>query len=351
MAAGFRDRVRLSEEEKVVLSLVEFYARAPFSEIASSCGLKESSVRYLVKRLIDRGVITGRLPYLNLYLLGFTNYALYFTMNPWSDQDRKEFSRFLSETVQVTWFMEMGGEFQYALTFSGRHVQDLAVLRERISDKFSHIIAGLTVSTRVALWTFPRKYLAAQELPTVPEWLQGGVCEPTLDPIDTRVLTALSHDRFDSLRVLAKRAGLPPSTFDRRVRALQDTGVIQGFHYLINAHAIGFEDFRLLVHARGVTRDLTDRLFSFSRSHLNIRKFIHCICEWDYEFEVSVPSTRELQKVVEVMYERFGHEIRRIRVVPLFVDVSGPVYSNGIVCPVSAWSDQDEQGPNPQHHI
>lgn len=333
MEAGYRDRLRLSDEERAVLSSAEFAARAPFSELAGSCGLKESAVRYLVNRLIRRGVILGRSPYLNPCLLGCTNYALYIAMASGSGRDREAFSRFLHDTPAVTWFVEAGGDFQYALTFSARHVGELADLRDSLSDRFSHIISGLTVCTRVALWFFPRKYLAANGPGTARGWFQGGGGDATLDPIDATVLSALSRDRFDSLRALAQRAGIPASTFDRRVRALEEKGVIQGFHYLIDAHAIGFEDFRLLVHSRGMRKDLTDRLVAFSKAHPNVRKLIQCICDWDYELEISVPSAREVRKVVEDLHERFGDDLGRLRVIPLFSDVSGPAFSDGIVRP------------------
>jgi DNA-binding Lrp family transcriptional regulator len=334
MAEGFRDRLRLSEQEKTVLSHVEFRARTPIPEIARACGYKEPSVRYILAKLIECGVITDRRAFLNLSLLGFTSYALYIAVASWSEGDRESLSRFLSGAPRVSWFAEVGGEYQYALTYSGYDPTELIELRERVSKKFARVIARLAVATRVALWTFPRKYLA-----TAPRkhagWLQGGPHRAGIDATDAKVLSALSRGGLDSLRLLAERSEIPMSTFDRRVHDLEGKGIIQGYYYRINASAIGFEDFRLLIQSSDVSRDFTNGLLSFSRSHPNVRKFVQCISEWDYELEISVPSAREVSAVVASLNEGFRAEVGRVRIVPIFSEVNRPPLPEGWFSSVS----------------
>jgi DNA-binding Lrp family transcriptional regulator len=328
MSDYYRDRLRLSEQEKIVLSHVEFQARTPIPDIARDCGYKTSTVRYILNKFIDSGLITERRSFLNLSLLGFTNYALYITISSWGERERESLHRFLSRAPGVTWFAPVGGDFQYIVTFSASHAEELVEFRHYLSQRFSHVIYGQTVSLRLALWLFPRKYLAKDPRRQA-GWFQGGSHRVALDDIDTRLLTAVSRGGFDSFRLLAERAELPPSTFDRRVRALEERGVIQGYCYRMNPTKIGFEEFRLLVHPLSVTRDFTSRLLAFSRSHPNVRKFVQCLAEWDYEMEVSVPSAREVSAFIATLNERFRGELRRVRVVPLFAEVNCPPFPGG----------------------
>lgn len=60
-----------------------------------------------------------------------------------------------------------------------------------------------------------------------------------IDPIDDRILQALSRDGRLSNIALAQEVGLSPSTCLRRVAALEAHGVIQGYRARINPSALG----------------------------------------------------------------------------------------------------------------
>lgn len=60
-----------------------------------------------------------------------------------------------------------------------------------------------------------------------------------LDDVDLTILRELSLDARIPNNVLASRAGIAPSTCLGRVRALQETGVIRGFHTDIDPAKLG----------------------------------------------------------------------------------------------------------------
>lgn len=60
-----------------------------------------------------------------------------------------------------------------------------------------------------------------------------------LDPIDRRILAVLQAEgRISNLEV-AERVGLSPTPCSRRIKRLEDTGVIQGYAARINPLALG----------------------------------------------------------------------------------------------------------------
>ncbi|MFN8391256.1 MAG: Lrp/AsnC family transcriptional regulator [Bdellovibrionota bacterium] len=71
---------KLQEIDARVLSAVELCAREPLAKIARKCGLRESTVRTTLQRMIDERLIVTRRIYLNPYLLGWTNYAVYLVL-------------------------------------------------------------------------------------------------------------------------------------------------------------------------------------------------------------------------------------------------------------------------------
>lgn len=61
-----------------------------------------------------------------------------------------------------------------------------------------------------------------------------------LDKIDLKILRDLQENGRITNVELSKRAGISPPPCLRRVRALEDTGCIRGYHANINPEALGF---------------------------------------------------------------------------------------------------------------
>ncbi len=64
---------------------------------------------------------------------------------------------------------------------------------------------------------------------------------PRLDALDRRIVRELMSDGALTNVALAKRVGLSAPPCLRRVRALEDAGVIQGYTALVDEKALGFE--------------------------------------------------------------------------------------------------------------
>ncbi len=62
-----------------------------------------------------------------------------------------------------------------------------------------------------------------------------------LDPIDRKILCELQGDGRMTNVELAKRVGISAPPCLRRVRTLEEGGLIKGYHADVNARALGFE--------------------------------------------------------------------------------------------------------------
>lgn len=63
-----------------------------------------------------------------------------------------------------------------------------------------------------------------------------------MDAIDRRILRALTDDARQSNAELAEKAGLSASPCWARVKRLEQSGVIQGYHALLDQAALGLPD-------------------------------------------------------------------------------------------------------------
>ncbi|GAB3845036.1 Lrp/AsnC family transcriptional regulator [Dactylosporangium cerinum] len=94
-----------------------------------------------------------------------------------------------------------------------------------------------------------------------------------MDDVDRAILAVLEKDGRINNADLAARVGLSPSPCLRRVRRLEDTGVIRGYRALIDPAAVGrslrvFVGVRLARHARA-------DVAAFERAVLRLPEVVH----------------------------------------------------------------------------
>ena len=63
--------------------------------------------------------------------------------------------------------------------------------------------------------------------------------KPSLDAIDRKIIAALQDDARRTTLQLAERGGLSPSPCARRVRLLEEAGIVKGYVAVIDKNAVG----------------------------------------------------------------------------------------------------------------
>lgn len=129
-----------------------------------------------------------------------------------------------------------------------------------------------------------------------------------LDSIDLLILRELQHDGRLSIVDLAQRVGLSPSPCLRRVRHLEERGVIAGYRAMLDPRAVGlglqvFVFFRVAAYER---RQL-DKLRAAFTALPEVLACYNVSGDYDGMLHVAVPDL--------AAFERFLHE--KLLVLPL----------------------------------
>lgn len=110
-----------------------------------------------------------------------------------------------------------------------------------------------------------------------------------MDDVDRAILAVLEQDGRINNAELAARVGLSPSPCLRRVRRLEETGVIRGYRALTDPAAVGrslrvFAGVRLVRHARA-------DVLAFERAVVRLPEVVHghhVTGNYDYLLQVEV---------------------------------------------------------------
>jgi len=111
-----------------------------------------------------------------------------------------------------------------------------------------------------------------------------------IDRYDRRILEVLQEDGRISNQELAERIGLSPSPCLRRVRALEESGVIAGYRAVLDARQLGLT-LLALIHI-SMDRHTPERFANFERQVAALPEVLECLLitgqDADYQLKVVV---------------------------------------------------------------
>jgi Lrp/AsnC family leucine-responsive transcriptional regulator len=119
-----------------------------------------------------------------------------------------------------------------------------------------------------------------------------------LDRYDRRILEALQRDGGISNQELADRIGLSPSPCSRRVRALEEAGIIEGRVTLLDRRRLGLSLTAII--QIGMDRHTPERFENFERKVSAFPEVLECYLitgqDADYQLKVVVPDMDHYQQ-------------------------------------------------------
>lgn len=124
-----------------------------------------------------------------------------------------------------------------------------------------------------------------------------------LDRYDRQILAILQEEGRISNQELAERVGLSPSPCLRRVRALEEAGLIAGYRALLDARKLGLS-LTALIHI-SMDRHTPERFERFEAEVRAIPEVLECLLitgqEADYQLKVVV---RDMDAYQELLLSR-----------------------------------------------
>ena len=121
-----------------------------------------------------------------------------------------------------------------------------------------------------------------------------------LDRYDRQILQILQEDGRISNQDLADRIGLSPSPCLRRLRALEDAGIVTGYRALLNAKALGYSLMALIY----ISMDMhtPERFENFEQQIRQVSEVLECLLitgqDADYQLKVVVRDMDAFQELL-----------------------------------------------------
>jgi len=123
---------------------------------------------------------------------------------------------------------------------------------------------------------------------------------PQFDRFDRQILETLQADGRISNQALAEAVNLSPSPCLRRVRALEDAGLITGYHARVDARALGYGLTALLLIS--MDKHTPERFANFEARVAALPEVQECLLitgqEADYQLRIAVADMDDYQRLL-----------------------------------------------------
>ncbi|MEI7611463.1 MAG: Lrp/AsnC family transcriptional regulator [Betaproteobacteria bacterium] len=121
-----------------------------------------------------------------------------------------------------------------------------------------------------------------------------------IDRFDRQILQLIQQDGRISNQDLADRIGLSPSPCLRRLRALEESGIVTGYRALLDARKLGYTLMALVYIA--MDKHTPDRFDHFEREISAIPEVLECLLitgqDADYQIKVIVKDMDAYQELL-----------------------------------------------------
>ncbi|MGV8953158.1 MAG: Lrp/AsnC family transcriptional regulator [Cypionkella sp.] len=126
-----------------------------------------------------------------------------------------------------------------------------------------------------------------------------------IDQIDRSILRALQRDASVSQRDLADQVGMSQNACWRRLKALQDSGVISGYTIRMDAKAVGLGlTVFVMIRTRHHSQDWLERFRKEVSAIQNIVDFYRIAGDYDYMLKVVAEDMNDFDRVYQRLIAR-----------------------------------------------
>ncbi len=319
--------MNLSLPARAILGVIQFDAQASVKEISARTKLSAPVVQYQLRKLLDSGVIR-RGSIINHFLLGLQQWQTYVALNPMAYKRRTALNSFFKKSPQVYWLAELGGDYHYGMSVTVQAPYELTQFYSDVSARFGSPFGSKNISHVLSYTAFRKKYISPAQRITAHDAVTVTSESPSvaIDALDRKILGVLSDPSMISNPQMARKVGIPRSTFEYRLKSLEEHRVIERHVYYINSRLFGYLTFRFLLTVRGIPAESKRKISTFALEDPNVVFLVECLGSSDFEIVVEVPDAFQTTAVMERLHLACGDLLEKVQVLPIFQQSTSAAY-------------------------
>jgi len=288
--------------DKKILCELDLNCRTPISKIAKKLRIARNVVDYRVRRMEEERIITGYICTVNLGLLGYKTFKVFYKVNQIEEQ---LFVKHLVESPKVINLLKTEGYYDYASAIAVKKVEELDDFLMDLGSKFKCIRDyDISILLYTKIYKMNKMMLQEKEYVIKDRRYSGEATETSLNEKDISILKAISKNANISITEIARKTSLGLDVIKYRLKQLNNK-VISSNRVMIDFTKMGYHHYVIMLRMKQYTKHDQEKLDYWCSVRPNVLYYGKRIGHFDFEINVAIKDLEELNQLLNDLKTEF----------------------------------------------
>jgi Lrp/AsnC family leucine-responsive transcriptional regulator len=303
-----KETIKLDIADRRILTELDINCRISATQLAKKVRKSREAVKYRIRQLEEKGIITGYLTSINPNKFGFYMFKVYLQLEN-IPQERQKFYEFLRTRKNIYWYGISDGAFDCIFAILSRGITEYYEEINAICAQFRKLIVRKLLGVMVDTAQYNKKYFI-ENAPQKSVVFAGNVVHNKLDGLDFEIIDILANDARIPLTKLAHKAKSTVEIVRRRMRRMEELGIILSYRIDVDINKLGYEFFKAIIYFKSLSHKEELALMEWMKQEPHSVYYIRSLAPWEAEFEFVVENYLQFNKIIDEMRQKFPNVIR-----------------------------------------
>ncbi len=292
----------VDELDRRILSVLDWNARMPVSQIAKQLRANKDSVNRRILKMEAQKIIAGYYPVLNLRRFGYFTHRLNFDTVELNAKREKEFMHFMDKEIGAGLVYTMDSQYKYGAVVWTKSMYDMEGMLFKIKKFLGTELVAYRYWLMCTITQYPKDAVFGKQMHQHRYRIDD---EPIVsyDTEDISILRELARNARLSTTEIGHRTKIPQQTVSTKIKSMQRKGIILGYRAEIAIQQLGFEHYAFEVYLSDQSQ--AEKLRAWANVDPRVTWFETAIGGMDVDFNLEVRNREDLELQLQSLRERF----------------------------------------------
>jgi len=311
--------------DRKILAELDKNCRIPNSILAKKVNKSRESVKYRIQQLQNKGIIQRFITSINPNKLGFYMFKVYLKLDNIFDE-REKFFEELKQNKDIYWLGISDGVFDCVFAILSTSTTDYYEKINFLLSKWRHLIISKVLGTMVDTRQYNKKFFLNDSDGKYDIW-GGDIVKNEIDKTDIEIINILANDARIPLTELTRKINSTIEIIKRKIKKLEEKGIILGYRIAIDFNKLGLEFFKAIIYFKSLSEKDEKALFEWMRTNPNSLYYIRSLAPWEAEFEFAVENYQKFNEIINDLRKKFPNVIRNYEHLIMISETWLPAYT------------------------